>query len=89
MTTGNRPGAGTNANVYVVVHGGGGDSGRVWLESGQRTLLPGHTDTFEIRSPALVSPAEGLTVGHDNSGIGPGWFLEKVCVREKERDEIS
>ena len=80
ITTGDRLGAATNANVYVVLHGRGGESGKVWLESGQRSLLAGRTDTFEVRSPQLVSPLEQVIVGHDNSGVGPGWFLEKVHV---------
>jgi len=80
ITTGDRPGAATNANVYVVLHGRDGESGKVWLESGQRSLLAGHMDTFAVRSPRLVSPLEQVIVGHDNTGVGPGWFLEKVCV---------
>ena len=80
ITTGDRPGAATNANVYVVLHGREGESGRVWVESGRRSLLAGKTDRFEVRSPWLVSPLEQVTVGHDNSGVGPGWFLEEVRV---------
>ena len=79
VTTGNCPGAGTNTNVYITLHDGeGGDSGRIWLDNSQRSFLPGHTDTFEVISPQLLSPVEMVTVGHDNTGIGPGWFLEKV-----------
>ena len=66
--------------MYVVLHGREGESGRVWVESGKRSLLAGQTDRFEVRSPRLVSPLEQVTVGHDNSGIGPGWFLEEVRV---------
>lgn len=82
ITTGDRPGSGTNANVYVTLHGEGveGDSGRLWLEGGGRTLRPGQTDRFSVTSSVLLSPVEALTVGHDNSGVCPGWFLEKVVV---------
>ena len=80
ITTGDRPGAATNANVYVVLHGREGESGKVWVESGRRSLLAGQTDRFEVCSPRLVSPLEQVTVGHDNSGVGPGWFLEQVRV---------
>ena len=80
ITTGDRPGAATNANVYVVLHGREGESGKVWVESGRRSLLAGQTDKFEVHSPQLVSPLEQVTVGHDNSGVGPGWFLEQVRV---------
>ena len=82
ITTGDRPGAGTNANVYVTLHGEGGrgDSGRVWLEGRGRTLCTGQTDSFPILSPLMVSPVDMITVGHDNSGVGPGWFLETLVV---------
>ena len=32
------------------------------------------------RHLVLVSPLEQVIVGHDNSGVGPRWFLEKVHV---------
>ena len=54
-------------------------SGRLWLESAGQTLLPGQTDSFSLISSRLVTPVETLTIGHDNSGPSPGWFLEKVC----------
>ncbi len=82
VITGSRPGAGTNANVYVTLHGEGGrgDSGTLWLDGGGRTLRPGQTDSFSVTSPTLVSPLEMVTVGHDNSGVCPGWFLEGLVV---------
>ena len=79
ITTGARPGAGTDARVYMQLCGHGScDSGRVWLEGGGKTLGRGQTDSFSILSPRLVAPLESLVVGHDNTGHAPGWFLEKV-----------
>ncbi len=82
VDTGDRPGAGTSAEVYVVLCGGpqsgSGSSGKLWLDNGQRALLPGQRDVFVATSPTLVSPLESLTIGHDNTGPSPGWFLEEV-----------
>jgi hypothetical protein len=36
-------------------------------------------DKFTINAPDDLSPLTALDVGHDNSGMAPGWFLEKVC----------
>lgn len=80
VSTGDRPGAGTSAGVFVVLCGGPKceTSGKLWLDNGQRALLPGQRDTFVVTSPKLVSPPQSLTVAHDNTGPSPGWFLEEV-----------
>lgn len=81
VVTGDRPGAGTSAGVYVLLCGKDGDCGeQLWLDNGHRTLLPGNIDSFDVRTPRLVSPVDSLTIGHDNSGPSPGWFLEEVGV---------
>ena len=65
--------------MYMVLCGrGGASSERVWLEGRQKTLLPGQTDSFEVNTCSLVSPLEALVVGHNNTGLNPGWFLEEV-----------
>lgn len=87
MVTGGRPGGGTSAGVYVVLCGKeGGVAERVWLDSRQMTLQPGQTDTFEVGVSRLVSPVQALVVGHDNTGISPGWFLEEVSTGVRGRD---
>ncbi len=37
----------------------------------------GATDVFGIESPDLGSLTK-IRIGHDNAGIGAGWFLDKV-----------
>lgn len=78
VLTGTRPGAGTNANVYMILHGRDKHTGKIWLDNGQRSFLPGQNDEFEITTSVQVSPLESVTIGHDNSSPGPGWFLDKV-----------
>jgi hypothetical protein len=38
----------------------------------------GKTDAFGIEAVDL-GDLKKITIGHDNSGFGPGWFLEKVA----------
>lgn len=82
--TGDRPGGGTSAGVHVTLCGGpqSSHSGKLWLDNGQRAFLPGQSDVFVLTSPALVSPLESLTIGHDSTGPSPGWFLEEVRISE-------
>ena len=28
----------------------------------------------------MLSPLSSLEIGHDNSGLGPGWYLDQVIV---------
>jgi hypothetical protein len=40
----------------------------------------GKTDKITIDSPEMLSPLSEILIGHDNSGPGPGWFLDRVDV---------
>lgn len=80
VVTGTREGAGTSAGVYVVMCGRDGETEKLWLDNGRRSLLAGQTDMFEVRTQRLLSPVESLTAGHDNRGPSPGWFLEEVSM---------
>ncbi len=79
METGSRPGATTTANVYVVLHGCHGDSGRLWLSGSGRSFASGGVDQFSVTC-ACVGSVESVGVGHDNSGPSPGWFLAQVTL---------
>jgi hypothetical protein len=39
-------------------------------------------DALTIDGPDGLSPLTALDIGHDNTGRGPGWFLDKVCLRK-------
>ena len=80
MRTGERRGGGTSANVYLILCGRDGNSGKLKLENEHRTFLPGQTDRFEVESSRLVSPLESVVIGHDNANTSPGWFLAEVKV---------
>jgi len=83
VITGRVSGAGTDAAVQVTLHSAG-------LSAGPYTLdTPDHND-FEYgqRDSYLVYPAirlddlTSLDISHDNSGDGPGWYLERIEVEE-------
>lgn len=64
------------------MHGGeegNENSGKIWLDNGNKdNFKRGRTDIFNVETTNLLSPLHHLTLGHDNSGIGSGFFCEKV-----------
>lgn len=118
VTTGDRRGAGTDANVYVKVIGTKGHSGDRLLESPGNNFERGKTDVFGIdcvdlgdiqkyvisllppylfqhflllylsfRFYFFLSLHSRLQIWHDNSGVGPGWFLDKVVIKSGKGEE--
>lgn len=39
----------------------------------------GSVDMFSVQVPPFGDPTR-IRIGHDNSGLGPGWFLSKVVI---------
>lgn len=71
--------AGTSARIYVVLYGGKGGtqtSGKIWLNDG--TFERARTDEFNVEVAQMLSPLAKIDVGHDNTGLGPGWFCKQV-----------
>lgn len=95
ITTGDVRNASTNAKVYVILHGGEGEdnSGKLWLQNDKKdNFQRGRTDIFIVETTKMLSPLHHLTVGHDNSGLGAGWYCEKVKLageKEKQKKESS
>ncbi|XP_061117932.1 lipoxygenase homology domain-containing protein 1-like [Conger conger] len=80
VITGDEKGAGTDANVFITVHGSNGDSGRRALRQKFRNLFErGRTDRFLLE---MLDMGDLLSVHmeHDNAGINPGWLLDRVEV---------
>ena len=80
VVTGDKQNAGTDANVFVVLHNGKKklDSGKVWLSDGK--FKRGMTQLFHVNLQVMLSPLTSLEIGHDDSGAAPGWYCEKVIV---------
>ena len=80
--TGDKRGAGTDANVYIILHGDRGDTGKRPLESSGNNFERGKIDTFGVET-LDVGELQKITIGHDGSGFGSGWFLDNVVVRDE------
>ena len=44
-------------------------------------------DEFVVECPSLGT-LKRLRIGHDNSGVSPGWFLDKVIVDDLETHRV-
>ena len=90
VTTGDVEQAGTSARVFVTLHGGkdgNQTSGKIWLESGK--FVRGRTDVFNVNVAEKLSPLSRIDIGHDNSGMGAGWNLDKVWKQSLLVESLS
>lgn len=84
--TGDIPGAGTGAGVFVTLHGTIADSKRFQLlNNGEKNFLRGNSDKFMHTEPDL-GDITSLTICQDGKSsfrerFSPDWFLERVTVR--------
>jgi len=76
--------AGTDANVTLVLYGKGCDSGEIPLLVDKRSgdkFERGEEDVFVV-STLWLSDLSKLRVWHDAVGLGSGWHLESIEVRD-------
>ncbi|CAF0768261.1 unnamed protein product, partial [Didymodactylos carnosus] len=80
ITTGDKRNAGTNARVYLTMYGENKNisSGKIFLSGGK--FERNKTDIFPIDASDELSPLAYIDIGHDNSGVSSGWFLDKVVI---------
>ena len=84
--TGDLPGAGTGAGVFVTLHGTIADSKRFQLlNNGEKNFLRGNADKFTHTEPDL-GEITSLTICQDGKSsfrerFSPDWFLERVSVQ--------
>ncbi|CAF3778487.1 unnamed protein product [Rotaria sp. Silwood1] len=76
--TGDKKNAGTDARVYIVMHGKNSSSSQILLTDGK--FENKSIDKFTTNDSIDLSPLTALDIGHDNSGVGAAWFLDKVVV---------
>ena len=53
-------------------------SGRIYLTDGK--FKAGKSDIFNVDVDKMLSPISYIIIGHDNSGRGPGWFLDRIDI---------
>jgi len=82
VSTANDQGAGTDANVQLVIYGKNdkGDSVKsdeIKLDNKGDSFEPGHEDQFKIETVDVGKPYK-IRIWHDNAGAFTAWKLEQV-----------
>nr|XP_020662186.1 lipoxygenase homology domain-containing protein 1 [Pogona vitticeps] len=80
VVTGSEKGAGTDANVFITIFGGNGDSGKRALKQKFRNLFErGKTNRFYLEILEL-GELKKVRIEHDSRGFSPGWLVERVEI---------
>ena len=78
MITGDKKGAGTDANVSITIFGKSGQTDKLPLKSKSKNVFErNQSDIFTIKAKC-VGPMTKIRIEHDNSGAAAGWYLERV-----------
>ncbi|KAL4236123.1 retinal rod cell development [Mactra antiquata] len=83
VLTGDVWGGSTDANIYITVYGDRGDTGvrQLYAETKGVYFKQGQLDSFEVEAVSL-GHLKRIIIGHDGTGHGSGWYLDKVIIRE-------
>ncbi len=82
VKTGTKFLSGTDANVTLVMNGSLRTSEKFVLNPliNGNAFENGQLDTAALSGVQNVGEITSITISHDNSGIGPGWYLEYVEI---------
>uniref|UniRef100_A0A2K6F3N4 Polycystin 1 like 3, transient receptor potential channel interacting n=1 Tax=Propithecus coquereli TaxID=379532 RepID=A0A2K6F3N4_PROCO len=81
--TGYRRRAATTAKVVITLYGSEGRSEPHHLWDPQKTVFErGGLDVFLLTTRASLGELHGLRLWHDNSGVGPSWYVSQVIVSD-------
>ena len=89
--TGDKIGAGTDADVFLTVFGERGDTGQRSISDSFTNLIKferGQIDVFKLETVSL-GRLEKIRIGHNGKLPGAGWYLTKVVVREEANDAMK
>lgn len=81
--TGSKMTAGTDANVLITMYGEKGDSSERKLDNIENNFERNNEDEFKLKAKDLGKLTK-IRIGHDNSGGGPAWYLDKVVIEDTE-----
>ncbi|XP_028314075.1 lipoxygenase homology domain-containing protein 1 isoform X3 [Gouania willdenowi] len=84
-------GAGTDADVFIVLYGCKGvctQQKHLCVNKRERRLYfeRGAEDMFIVELEDIGDIIEKIRIGHDNKGINPGWHLDRVEIRRQLRN---
>ncbi|MFB0831403.1 PLAT/LH2 domain-containing protein [Brevibacillus laterosporus] len=79
--------AGTNSNIYILLHGSNGNSPRVHLDKpGYDDFEPGDVDTYYISASRNLGEINAISIYSDGAGYKSGWFPTSFTVKYDSRE---
>jgi len=90
LVTADKLGAGTDANVYVVIIGSKAKTVHVPLaeDSSNSRFEQGQLDCFSIDVEGDVGEILELTLGHDNKGGGSDWNVKEARLADLSTQNV-
>eukprot|EP00879_Flechtneria_rotunda_P027645 GHRR01029623.1.p1 GENE.GHRR01029623.1~~GHRR01029623.1.p1 ORF type:complete len:431 (+),score=171.03 GHRR01029623.1:92-1294(+) len=84
--TGSAADAGTNADAFIDLQGSSGHFGPYTLPAGPDAFEAGCRDSFTFSTPEL-GELQTVTIGHNNIGAAPAWFVERLELTNMQTGE--
>ncbi|CAF2130421.1 unnamed protein product [Rotaria magnacalcarata] len=81
--TGNKSGAGTDADVFITLFGNQGQTGQIKLDNEKDNFETGQKDEFIVECPA-VGEINKILIEHNNKGLSSGWFLDRILIEDTQ-----
>ena len=92
VRTGDKRNAGTDANVYIVLHDDQGNTtGKITLDNFLRNDFErGRMDTFPVPKSKLsaLGKVTKIEVWRDDAGFGSDWYVERIMVENRVTNYI-
>lgn len=81
-------GAGSSAEVSVVMNGSVGESDpRVLKDPARKTFRTGGVDAFLMTVPQSLGSIRNIRIWHNNGGSDPSWNLLRVMVQDLQTEQ--
>lgn len=88
MHTGFVRGAGTSAEVSIVMNGSVGDSDpRVLKDPERKTFRTGGVDAFLMTAPQSLGVLRNIRLWHNNGGDDPSWNLLRLMIQDLQTQQ--
>ncbi|PIK43821.1 putative tetratricopeptide repeat protein 25 isoform X2 [Apostichopus japonicus] len=84
VKTSDEQGSGTNSEVFIILFGENGDSGKLLLTTPVNEgdiFESGNIDRFILKDVKNVGEIKKIKIGHNNKGAFAGWKLDSVTVK--------
>jgi hypothetical protein len=89
VTTGCRDYAGTDADVYITIYSASGQTKEQLLDTPDYDDNEKcHADSHRVPANKDIGDITLARIRHDNSENDPGWFLEKVSIRNLRTNQV-